>query len=88
MTKYHGVDITDEFLDQLWVAICDYVPDNEWIPITKNHEIVVAGIKHFSDMARYGAGFDLSFNKDYTKFKKNSPIKKNENLKRITKQEE
>jgi hypothetical protein len=82
MPKYHGQELADKFLDGLWVAICDRTPDNVWIPIRKNEEQVVAGIKHFIDVACYGAAFDISFNNDCTKFKKHVPKKGNKSLTR------
>jgi len=82
MPEYHGVEVSDKFLDDLWVSICDRIPDNTWIPISKNHEMVVAGIKHFIDVVCYNAGFDISLNNDMTKFKKHVPKKGNKRLTR------
>jgi hypothetical protein len=80
MPEYHGQELADDFLDKLWVSICDRIPDNVWVPIRKNEEQVVAGIKHFIDVACYGSSFDISFNSDYTKFKKHVPKSGNKRL--------
>jgi hypothetical protein len=78
--EIHGVELTDGFLDELWVSICEKIPPNQWIPIRKNHEKVVAGIKHFIDMRCYGSSFDISLDKEGNRFKKHEVVRPNTQL--------
>jgi len=66
----HGQELSSEFLDELFVSIKDKAPDRTWIEIKKNHERVVAGIKHMIDCSCFGAEFELVFNPTYAYFKK------------------
>ena len=65
-----GIELEDTFLDDLFVAIRDKIPQNKWIKITKNKNEVVAGIKHMIDMGYYGLNIDVVFNPEYSHFKK------------------
>jgi len=69
-TVKDGVELSGEFLDDLFVSIRDKVPGNRWVPITKDHERVIAGIKYIIDCCCYGESFYVSFNEQYTHFKK------------------
>ena len=77
MTEYknatkevHGQTVTNEFLDQLFQSIREKIPYNQWVDIKKNHDQVVAGLKHMIDQDMYGAEFNVVFNSEFTKFKK------------------
>jgi len=66
----HGQELTAEFLDHLFVSILNDIPDNKWVEITKNHDQVIAGLKHIIDMDVYGYKMDIVFNNDFTHFRK------------------
>ena len=66
----HGQELESEFLDTLFKSIQDSVPDRQWVEIKKNHDQVIAGIKHIIDSDCYGANFEIVFNNSYTHFKK------------------
>jgi len=70
----HGQELTDEFLDHLFVSIINDIPDRKWIEIKKNHDQVTAGIKHLIDMDMYGEKIEVVFSEDYTHFKKRKEI--------------
>ena len=65
-----GVELDSQFLDDLWVAIRDKVPADTWVPIKKDHQRVVAGLKHIVDCRCYGEDFDLALHEKMTHFKK------------------
>jgi len=65
-----GIDLETDFLDDLFVAIRDKLPGDKWVPITKDHKRVVAGVKHIIDCRCYGANFDLVLHESMTHFKK------------------
>jgi hypothetical protein len=69
-TVKDGVELSTELLDDLFVSIRDKVPGDKWIPITKDHERVVAGIKHIIDCGCYGSNFDIALHENMTHFKK------------------
>jgi len=74
-TVKDGVELSSEFLDDLWIAIRDKVPAGKWVPITKDHDRVIAGVKHIIDCRCYGEKFDVAFNEEYTHFKKIAAFK-------------
>ncbi len=65
-----GIELDSGFLDELFLAIRDKLPNGKWAPITKDRDRVVAGVKYLIDCAMFGADFDVAFNEDYTHFKK------------------
>jgi hypothetical protein len=65
-----GIELDAEFLDELFVAIRDRLPGDVWIPITKDHQRVIAGIKQIIDCRCYGAGFDIALHNSMKYFKK------------------
>lgn len=80
-TVYEGVELSTEFLDDLWIAITVKVPAGVWVPITKDHERVTAGLKYIIDCKCYGeTEFDVVFNQEYTHFRKNAYPKKKPNI--------
>jgi len=70
-----GIELEDTFLDDLWVAIRDKLPANRWVPITKDHQRVLSGLKHIIDCRCYGESFDLALHEKMTHFKKISGFK-------------
>ena len=66
----HGQELDSDFLDSLFTSVLEKVPEGKWVKISKNHDAVVAGLKHLIDMSFYGEKIDVSFNDDYTYFKK------------------
>jgi len=66
----HGQKLTEGFLDELFVSIRDKIPERMWIEVTKNHDLVIAGIKYLIDEGMYGESFEVVFNPSYTHFKK------------------
>ena len=76
-TVQDGVELSGEFLDDLFVSIRDKVPAGKWVPITKDHERVVAGIRHIIDCRCYGVTeWDVVFNNEFTHFRKTEYPKK------------
>jgi hypothetical protein len=69
-TVKDNVELSTDFLDDLFVAIRDKLPGNQWVPITKDHERVIAGIKHIIDNRSYGENFDIALHPKMTHFKK------------------
>ena len=69
-TVKDDVELSTEFLDDLFVAIRDKLPGDKWVPITKDHTRVIAGIKYIIDMGCYGLNIDIVFNSKYTHFRK------------------
>ena len=69
-TVKDSVELSTEFLDDLSVAIRDKLPGDKWVPITKDHTRVIAGIKYLIDCASYGANFDIALHPKMTHFKK------------------
>lgn len=65
-----GREVSDKFLDEMWSAVCDKIPANKWVDITKNHADVITAVKHFIDWNCFNEGFSLQFNKDFTRFMK------------------
>ena len=74
---HDGVELSSEFLDDLWLAIVHKVPAGKWVPITKDHDMVIAGLKLFMDCSFYGeTEWDIVFNSEFTHFKKSEYPKK------------
>lgn len=71
--KAHGQELTEEFLDELFVSIIVKIPDKKWVEIKKNRDQVIAGIKHLIDMDFYGQDIEVVFNNEFTHFKKRLP---------------
>jgi hypothetical protein len=69
-TVKDGVELSSELLDDLFVAIRDKIPAGKWVPITKDHERVIAGIKYIIDCGCYGENFDVALHERMTHFKK------------------
>jgi len=69
-TVKDSVELSTEFLDDLFVAIRDKLPGDTWVPITKDHTRVIAGIKYLIDCRSYGANFDIALHPKMTHFKK------------------
>ena len=65
-----SVELSTEFLDDLFVAIRDKLPGDKWVPITKDHTRVIAGIKYLIDCRSYGENFDIALHEKMTHFKK------------------
>jgi len=65
-----GIELEDTFLDELWVAIRDKIPADTWVPIKKDHQRVLSGLKHIIDCACYGENFDVALHENMTHFKK------------------
>jgi len=78
---YHGQELETKFLDDLWLSILNKVPIGDWVAITKNHDHVVAGIKHFIDCACFGEKMTLVFNNEFTKFRKDEYKSKRNGIK-------
>lgn len=69
-----GAELESQFLDDLFIAIRDKLPVNTWVPITKDHQRVIAGVKHIIDCRSYGENFDIALHDNMTHFKKISGI--------------
>jgi len=69
-TVMDSVELSTEFLDDLFVAIRDKLPGDKWVPITKDHTRVIAGIKYLIDCRSYGENFDIALHENMTHFKK------------------
>ncbi len=65
-----GVELSGEFLNDLFVAIRDKLPGDRWVPITKDHARVIAGLKYLTDCHSYGENFDIALHPKMTHFKK------------------
>jgi len=70
-----GIELSSEFLDELFVAIRDKLPFDKWVLISKDRDRAVAGIKHLIDCRMYGEEMDVSFNSEFTHFRKTSTKK-------------
>lgn len=70
MITAHGQELSSEFIDTLLVSIVDEVPDRQWVLIRKNHDQVIAGIKHLIDKDCFGEQIELVLSSDYIYFKK------------------
>ena len=68
-TVKDNVELSTEFLDDLFVAIRDKLPGDTWVPITKDHTRVIAGIKYLIDCRSYGENFDIALHPKMTHFK-------------------
>jgi len=69
-TVKDNVGLSTEFLDDLFLAIRDKLPGDTWVPITKDHTRVIAGIKYLIDCRSYGENFDIALHPKMTHFKK------------------
>lgn len=69
-TVKDGVELSSDFLDDLFVAVRDKIPAGQWVPISKDHERVIAGIKYLIDCRSYGENFDIALHEKMTHFKK------------------
>lgn len=69
-TVVDGIELDDKFLDDLFVAIRDKIPSDIWVPIKKDHERVVSGLKYIIDCRCYGENFDLALHENMTHFRK------------------
>jgi hypothetical protein len=69
-TVKDNVELSTELLDDLFVAVRDKIPAGQWVPITKDHERVIAGIKYIIDCGCYGENFDIALHENMTHFKK------------------
>ena len=69
-TVKDGIELSTELLDDLFVAVRDKIPAGQWVPITKDHERVIAGIKYIIDCGCYGENFDIALHENMTHFKK------------------
>ena len=65
-----GIELEDTFLDDLFVAIRDKIPADTWVPIKKDHQRVLSGLKHIIDCRCYGENFDIALHEKMTHFKK------------------
>ena len=65
-----GIELDTQFLDELWVAIRDKIPSDTWVPIKKDHQRVLSGLKHIIDCRCYGENFDVALHEKMTHFKK------------------
>jgi len=65
-----GIELVDTFLDELFVAIRDKLPADKWVPITKDHQRVLSGLKYIIDCGCYGENFDIALHEKMTHFKK------------------
>ena len=70
-----GIELEDTFLDDLWIAIRDKIPTDRWVPISKDHQRVLSGLKHIIDCRCYGENFDVALHENMTHFKKISGLK-------------
>jgi len=68
-----GIELEDTFLDELWVAIRDKIPPDTWVPIKKDHQRVLSGLKHIIDCRCYGENFDLVLHEKMTHFRRIAP---------------
>jgi hypothetical protein len=71
-----GIELDSGFLDDLFLAIRDKLPSGKWIPISKDHDRVVAGLKYLIDCNMFSADFYVSLNQDFTHFRKIDDLKR------------
>ena len=56
--------------DDMWVAIVDMCPLNEWIPLRRDVELATDILKMFIDLDCYGENFSLVLKPDFSSFMK------------------